>query len=120
MFVLETGLEETDNAALGFASTDEENVGLATLRLRVLHAIDKELVGRNERNAAPGEESATGEVYNDRRHATAGAFTGECGNSTRVGEEEGRFLPNLGDEFVEIVRSRAAVGTERRDRSHRC
>ena len=65
MFVLETCLEETDNTTLCFASTDEQDVGLATLGLRFLHAVNEELVGRDERNAAPGEELATSDVYDD-------------------------------------------------------
>ena len=60
MFIFETGLEQTDDSALRFARSDQENIRLAALRRRVLQAVDEQLVGRNDRNAAPSYEITAG------------------------------------------------------------
>src|SRR5690606_14239289 len=77
----QTGLEESDDALLGLARADQENVGLAALHL--------ELVGGNERNAAPGEEGRAEERDGRRRDAAPGALAAEGGNRLRMSEEEG-------------------------------
>ena len=69
---------------------------------------DLDLVRRHERNAAPGDERRPEQRDGRRRHAAARAFAAERGDRARMGEEEARLLPHLGQEFVEVVGRRRA------------
>jgi hypothetical protein len=43
-----------------------------------------------------------------RRHAAAGALAAEGGDGQRVGQEEGGFLPDLGQQVIQVVRGGGA------------
>ena len=65
--------------------------------------VDRQLVGGDERQAAPGQERRAEQPDGRRRHAAAGALAAERGDGARMRQEERRLLPDLGDELVEVV-----------------
>ena len=89
------------DALLLLARAQQQDVGLARF-------VDVELVARHQRQAAPGDEGRAEQRHGWRRHAAAGAFAPEGRDGARMREEEGRLLPDLRDEFVEIVGRRRA------------
>ena len=91
-------LVQPDDALPGGPGADQQHLGLA-----VLH---RHLVRRDRRQAAPGQERRAEQADRGRRHAAPGAFPAERGDRFRMGQEERRFLPHLGDQPVEIVRGR--------------
>src|SRR5262249_46536866 len=85
-----------------FADTQQQNVRLATRAVR--RAIDRELVGRHQRQTAPGEKRRAEQGYGGRRHAAARALPAERGDGARMGQEERGLLPDARDQLVEVVR----------------
>lgn len=79
-----TRLVEADNALTLVADAQQQDLGLAVL--------DPDLVGRDERQAAPGEELRAEEADGWRRDAAAGAFAAEGRDGIGMGQEETRAL----------------------------
>src|ERR1700712_874448 len=90
-------LEQSDDSLAFLAGTHQDDLGLA-----ILH---RHLVGRNQRNPAPGDELRAEQAHDNRRHATVGGLAAERGDAEWVGQEEARRLPDLGDQRVQVVGS---------------
>ena len=86
-FTGHTDLLEADHAALILTDTQEENPGGAILA-------DRELVGRDERHPAPGDEGRSEQVNNHGRNTASGRLTAKGGNGLGMGQEEGGLLPD--------------------------
>ena len=75
-------------------------------RILLLPSLERHLVGREQRQAAPGQELRAEQRDRRRRDAAARALAAERGDGSRVGEEEAGLLPDLREQLVEIVRRR--------------
>ena len=51
----------------------------------------------------PGEEGIAEQIDGRWRDTAAGAFSSECGDGAGMAEEERRFFPYFGQEFIEVV-----------------
>jgi hypothetical protein len=91
----QAGLEQADHALAAVAHAQQQDLALA-----IGH---RHLVRRDQRHAAPGDELAAEQADGGRRRATARGFAAEGGNGQRVGQEEGGFLPDLGQQLVQVV-----------------
>jgi len=80
-------LLKADHAALVLAYTQKENAGCAVLG-------NRELVGGDEWDAAPGDEGLSEEVHNDRRNSAAGGLAAKGGDGLGMGEEECGLFPD--------------------------
>src|SRR5271166_807318 len=98
----QSGLKEADHTLLSLANPQQQDLGLGVL------VPDVDLVGGNQRDAAPGKERCTEKRHGRRRHAATRALPSEGGDGARVSEEEGRLLPDFCQHFVQIVRGRSA------------
>ena len=66
-------------------------------------AIHQELVGGDQGHAAPRQQRCAEEGDGRWRHAATRALAAEGGDRPRMREEERGFLPDLAQEFVEVV-----------------
>ena len=105
LFAWQARLIQTDDALALVADAQEQDLGLAFL--------DRHLVRRDQRDAAPGQELRAEQRNGRRWDAAAGALAAESGDRQRVSEEEGGFLPDLGQQIVEVIRRRRPA--QRRD-----
>src|SRR6185437_15609596 len=96
----QAGLEQPDHALTFLAGAHQDELSLA-----VLH---RHLVRRDQRNAAPGDELRAEQAHHWWRHAAVGGLAPERGDAQRVGQEEARRLPHLGDQRVEVIGGRRA------------
>src|SRR5580658_7722602 len=81
------GLEQADDTLPLLAYPHQQHLGPAFDH--------RDLVRRNDRDAAPGDELRAEQADGGRWHAPPGALTAEGRDSLRMGKEEGRLLPYL-------------------------
>src|ERR1700761_9553253 len=78
-------LEQAHHALTLLASAYQDDLGLALLQ--------RHLVRRNQRNAAPGDELRPEQADHDRRHTAIGGLAAERGDTSRGRQEKARRLP---------------------------
>src|SRR6185369_14217655 len=93
--------KEANHAALPLAGTQQQNVAHVAALVVLVHV---QLVGRDQRQTAPGQERRAEQGGGWWRYAAARAFTTERGDRLRMREEERRLFPDLGDQVVQVIR----------------
>ena len=88
-------LEQTHDALALVAHAQQQDLGFA-----IGH---RHLVRGDQRHTAPGDELRAKQAGGGRRGAPARGLAAKGGNGQRMGQEECRLLPDLGQQLIEVI-----------------